>query len=209
MLAAIVALVAAVPAPDPARAAVTICLAPASAQMATNNSADAVEAVRQTFTSFLSGPTISTTPLSARLAIQAREEAKQVGCQFVLYATVRHQRKAGSGFMGRIAGSMAQSAATQVSGGGLGASAVRAAATAAADAAGSLAANTRERDEMSLTYRLEDATGKTVLEHTGRRKASADGEDLLTPLVEPAAEAVAGVATKAGERPAPPERANP
>ena len=49
----------------------------------------------------------------------------------------------------------------------------------------------RSRDQMTLTYRLEAAGGRAVLEKTHKRRASADSEDMLTPLVEAAAEAIA------------------
>src|SRR5206468_3003036 len=53
-----------------------ICLGPTSVESAAGNAVNAMNAVRETFTSFLTGPTISVTPLSSRLSSQAREEAK-------------------------------------------------------------------------------------------------------------------------------------
>ena len=54
-----------------------ICIAPPTAQMASGSSTDAANAVRESFTSFLTGPSLAVTPLTARLASQAREEAKR------------------------------------------------------------------------------------------------------------------------------------
>ena len=56
-----------------------ICLAPATVEAAPSGS-DPVAAVRETFTSFLSGPTLGVTPLNARLESQVRQEAKLTGC---------------------------------------------------------------------------------------------------------------------------------
>ena len=71
-----------------------------------------------------------------------------------------------------------------------------AAAGAAAGAASDYAANSQVKDELTLKYRLESAAGKVLIEKADERKAKSDGEDLLTPLVRPAAEAVAQAAAK-------------
>src|SRR5690242_3176027 len=77
---------------------VTICLAPTTAQMASGNAADGSMAVRETFASYLTGPTLAATPLNARLASQAREEAKQASCRYVLYTSMKLERgKSGGG----------------------------------------------------------------------------------------------------------------
>ena len=181
-------------------AATTICLVPASTQMATNNATQAMTAVRESFTSFLTGPTLTLTPLTARLAGQARLEAKQAGCGYVLFVTLKHERKSSDNrLLGRVVGSAAQQGAYAV-GGAAGSVVARAAAnavaSAAAAAAADLATSTKTRDELELSYRLENIAGQTVAEKTAKRKANSDGEDLLTPLVEQASEQIAGVAAK-------------
>jgi hypothetical protein len=65
-----------------------------------------------------------------------------------------------------------------------------AAAGAATSAASDYAASSRVKDELTLKYRLESAAGKVLIEKSDKRKATLDGEDLLMPLVQPAAEAV-------------------
>ena len=166
-----------------------ICLAPATAQMTTGNSADVMGAVRETFTSFLTGPTLSVTPLNARLVSQAREEAKLADCPYVLFPTIRHEHKTGTGLWGRVAAgaveggawhaaTAAPSAATRVLAG--------AASTGAANMA--VASAIKTKDAMTLEYRLESADGHALLEKKEKRSASSDGEDLLTPLVQGAAE---------------------
>ena len=44
---------------------------------------------------------------------------------------------------------------------------------------------------MSLAYRLETADRKVLLEKSAKRKASSDGGDLMTPLAQQTADAVA------------------
>jgi hypothetical protein len=73
--------------------------------------------------------------------------------------------------------------------------AASAAAGAASAAAWDFATAVRTKDELTLTYRLEGADGAKLVEKTEKRKAESDGEDLLTPLVERAAEAIAAAVT--------------
>jgi hypothetical protein len=179
--------------------AARICLAPTSVQVVTGNANQAIDAVRETFTGFLTGPSLGVKPLTARLESQAREEAKAAACPYVLFTTMKHERKKGSGILGRAVGSAVQHGAWSVAG-GTSSTAGRVAATAAAGAASAaawdFATSVRTKDELTLTYRLEGADGARLIEKTEKRKAESDGEDLLTPLVERAAEAIAAVVTK-------------
>jgi hypothetical protein len=176
-----------------------ICLAPATVE-AVPGGFDPETAVRETFTSFLTGPTLAVTPLQARLVSQAREEAKLAGCSFTLIPTIKHVRKTGGGgFLGKVvAGGVQQGAwsAAGAAGSSVGRIAAGAAAGAAANAASDYAASSQVKDEMTLKYRLESAAGKVLIEKSDKRKAKSDGEDLLTPMVRPAAEAVAQAAAK-------------
>ena len=176
-----------------------ICLAPATVEVVPGGF-DPETAVRETFIGFLTGPTLAVTPLQARLVSQAREEAKLAGCAFLLLPTIKHERKTGGGgFLGKVvAGGVQQGAwsAAGAAGSTVGRVAAGAAAGAAANAASDYAASSQVRDELTLKYRLESAAGEVLIEKSGKRKAKSDGEDLLTPLVRPAAEAVAQVSAK-------------
>lgn len=165
-----------------------ICLAPATAQAALGNSADVIGAVREQFTSFLTGPSVAVKPLESRLASQAREEARLSHCPYVLFPTIRHERK-GSGLLGRVAAGAIQSGAWEVAGRAPSSTTRVLAGTASAGAASySVYSQIRSRDVMNLEYRLESADGRVLLEKKDRRNAGSDGEDLLTPLVQGAAE---------------------
>jgi hypothetical protein len=178
---------------DGAGKAVTqICLAPAMVEAAPQG-VDPLNALRETFASFLTGPTLAVQPLTARLQSQVREEAKLNGCQFLLLPTVKHVRKTGGGgLFGKVASGAVQQGAWSVgsSAGTVGRVVAGAAAGAASSAAYDYAASSRNKDELTLSYRLEAASGAVLLERSEKRKASSDGEDLLTPLVQRAAEAV-------------------
>jgi hypothetical protein len=180
--------------------ATTICLAPASTQMASNTTNEALTAVRETFTSFLTGPSIAAKPLTARLPTQAREEAKAAGCQYVLFVTLKQERKQkGGGVLGRVASSAAQQTAGSIVG-PVGSTAARVASnairSAAIEAASNLATSTKVEDQLELSYRLENGTGQVISEKGAKRKAKGDGEDLLTPLVEQASEQIAAAVAK-------------
>ena len=175
-----------------------VCLAPASAQIASTDPAQASAAVTELVKSYLTGPTLSVTPLTARLASQAREEAHRASCKFVLFVTVKQERKRSSGVLGQIVGRAARDAAWEAN--------VRASTAAtrvatmgavgAARAAADIAATTKTRDELELSYTLESENGAVLKQSTAKRKATSDGEDLLTPLVEHAAEEIAAIVAK-------------
>ena len=175
--------------------AARICLAPATVEGNAGNPDTAMSAVRETFTSFLTGPSLSVTPLTARLESQVREEAKAATCPYLLLTTLKHEHKSsGGGLLGRTVGSAIQQGAWSAAG-SVGSTAGRIATDAAAQAAGAAAYNyataTKVKDELTLGYRLESGSGTVILEKSDKRKAQADGEDILTPEVRKAAEAIA------------------
>jgi len=187
--------------------ATQICLAPAAVEAAPTG-VDPLSAVRETFTSFLTGPSLAVAPLQARLRAQVREEAKLAGCPYLLIPTIKHERKTGGGGMlGKVASGAVQQGAWAVSGAArstVGRVVAGAAAGAATSAANDYAATSRTKDELTLSYRLESASGAPLLERSEKRKAKSDGEDLLTPLVQRAGEAIAAaVASPAPKQTAP------
>jgi len=194
-------MIALLPLADPAgadaqekAAATRICLAPAGVEANSGSTDAAIDAVRETFTKYLSGPSIVAQPLTARLVSQAREEARQAGCPYLVLPTLKHeQKKSGGSLLGRMAAGAAQQGAWEA-GVASGSTAGRIAGTAAYGAAGQAAYNyavtIHNNDEMTLGYRLETADGKVLAERRDKRKAKSDGEDLLTPMVAQAAEAI-------------------
>lgn len=149
------------------------------------NAAEAGTAARDLFVSFLTGPSIQPMALESRVRMQAVEEAKQKGCMHVVTLALSRKRSGGSG-LGRALGQAAGTAAWYVPGGSGAAAVARGVTAGAARALGDLASTTRAKDEMRLDWTL---TTKPAT-HTDRQKASSDGEDLLTPLVQRAAESI-------------------
>ena len=175
-----------------------ICMAPTKVESGSN--ATAGDAARQTFTDFLSGPSLKTSPLQARLEAQVREEAKLAGCQFLLLTTIKHEQKQqGPGVLGRVAAGVVQQGASEVvrgSGSTTGRIVGNAARGAASQAASNYASNVRNKDVITLGFKLEGSDGKVLVEGKDKRTSKADGEDLLGPLVESAAERIFAAAAK-------------
>ena len=165
-------------------------------QGADGNATDVAGAVRDLFTSYLQGPSINIISLESRLAIQANEEAKQKSCDQVLIVSLTRKR-GGSGVFGRALAHAGATAAWHTPIGGVGANVARGAAIAGAQAASEIASNTRAKDEMRMQYRLVATDGRVIVKPKEEKaKASADGEDILTPLVQTASESIASVVIK-------------
>jgi hypothetical protein len=163
------------------------------------NAAELATAIQNSLNQYLKAPNIEIVPLEAVLPAALEAEAKQKECDYVIYANVAHKKGSGGGFgkafsgviaptVGRIGightGSVAGNIAGQV-------------ATAAIVSAGTMAANVKAKDEVTLDVRLQapgnatPATSKQL-----KAKAKADGEDILTPMIEQAAQAILDVGAK-------------
>jgi hypothetical protein len=148
--------------------------------------------LRDLFASYLTGPTLRTITVDARLASQATEEARQKNCNYVLLTSINRKRNDGSG-LGRALGRAAGTAAWHgVPYAGAGTAAARGAAIAGAEAISSMAQATKSKDEVTLEYRIGTVDTVTRAQaKTEKAKAKQDGEDVLTPLVEKASESIA------------------
>lgn len=163
-----------------------------SVRGADGNATELATSLRDLVSSYLTGPSLRTVLLDARLADQALEEARQKNCPTVLSITLT-RKKSGGGAFGRALGDAAGAAAWHLPHGSSAASsAARGAAMAGSAAASSLASNTRARDELQVEYRLSSDGRRALHEGRDSQKAASDGEDLVTPLVERMATAAAG-----------------
>jgi hypothetical protein len=163
-----------------------------SVQGVDGNASDVGSALRELMTSYLTGPSLQPVALEARLLSQAVEEARQKNCGHILVTTLNRKRS-GGGVFGKALGQAAGTAAWYVPGvAGTGAAVARGAVIAGAQAVSTVASSTKAKDEMRLDYKissLDQAAKATPV--TLKAKADNDGEDLLTPLAEKAAEAIA------------------
>ena len=158
-------------------------------QMIAGDQAQAAEALRNSFASYLKTPSVEAITLSARLASAVAEEARQTECDYVLYATMSVKKGGGASMFGRAIGNIAGSAAGHIPGGGSASTgAARSAAIGGVYTTATIVSSIKAKDEVTLEYRLEptDPAGKRAA-NTAKAKASQDGEDILTGLVEKAA----------------------
>ena len=165
-----------------------------------NTGQDVSEPLRQLIMGYMAGPIIEMVPLQARIPAQIEAEARAAGCTHVLYTTVEQKKKGGGlggimskmgpaasmlpgvGALGGASNAIIAGAASQV----IAQASAQAAQQEAMDALTQTQAGTvKARDEITLQYRFVNvAAANPVLEGTLSRKAEADGEDLLSPLVE-------------------------
>jgi len=170
--------------------------------------ADVAEPVRQVLMSYLKGPVIEVIALEARIPVQIAAEAREKGCAYVLYTDVSQTRK-GNGMsmlkkLAPVAGMLpmigggnmgTQIAASAVAQGVMQAQVADAQQDARENAMaainGAQQSNVKAGDSLSLQYRLvrlgED---QPVKADAVVGKARANGEDVLSPMIETVAVAV-------------------
>ncbi len=162
------------------------------AQMSAGDAAQVAEVLRNTFASYLNSPNVELVALSARLPSQALEEAKQSQCDYVLHASLMQKKGGGGGMFGKALGNIASSAVGHLPGGNTaGEAAARSVAITGVYTAASISGSIKAKDELTLEYKLEATDGaKPGVANTAKAKAKSDGEDVFTPLVEKAAQAI-------------------
>ena len=163
-------------------------------QMSSADPAQAAAALRNIFAAYLNSPNIELVALDARLPSQALEEARQSNCDYVLYASLT-QKKGGGGLFEKALGNVAGSAIGRLPGGrNAGEAAARSVAVTGVYTAADISGSIKSKDELTLEYKLESTNAaRPGLASTAKAKARSDGEDVLTPLVEKAAQAVVDV----------------
>jgi hypothetical protein len=170
-------------------AAACIAVMSATVTGVDGNAAESGEAIRDLLVSFLSGPSMQPVTLDARVRPLALEEAKQKGCAYFITTTATRKRGGGGGF-GRVLGQAAETASWYIPGGSGGAAVGRAVSAGTARTLGNMAATTRAKDEMRFEWTVTSLAegARPASPRSEKLKASSDGEDLLTPLVQRAAE---------------------
>jgi hypothetical protein len=150
--------------------------------------------LRSTLTSFLAGSNIETIELKARLDTLAVSEAQRRECDFVLYTTLLRKRSGssnGGGSLNSIMGTGGVS--TKVPG-------VKKATEITNEAArvgSTIATFNKANDELTFEYKLVTSVGaRPVATKSTKAKVKSDGEDVLTPLIESAAQAILNATVK-------------
>ncbi len=188
---------------------VRIGIAPAQAQLGQGNNAQADYAtpIRNAIVYMMNGPAVEIAALDARIPIQLQAEALQKQCDYILMSsvTVKH---AGGGFgkfmkAGSMAANMSPVGMMAHGAGAMVASQAAAQAVAmtaqqhAMDQLANFNGQIRSKDDVTVDYQLY-LTGQSQpkLQNSLKGKAKGDGEDVLTPLIQQAAENILTEVTK-------------
>jgi len=159
--------------------------------------ADLAAAVQNTLTSYLKLPNVEVVVLDSRLASALQSEAQEKDCDYVINATVSH-KKGGGGF-GSMFGSALGSAVGRVGIGHTGSTVGNVAGQVATNAivsATSVSSQMKSKDEITLDLKLNSASGSNVLARNFKAKAKSNGDDIISGVIEQAAQAVADTITK-------------
>jgi hypothetical protein len=160
------------------------------------NATDLSAAIQNTLADYLKAPNIELVRLEAKLPSAVDAEAKEKECDYVIYATVSH-KKGGGGMFGKMVGNIAGAAVSGIGYGNTGAAVAGHAASTAIYTAAAMSGNIKAKDEITLEYKLIPAGGANPsLTNTVKAKAKSNGEDIITPLVEQAAQAIVATAAK-------------
>ena len=167
-------------------------------QLNSGDANQAAEALRNELASYLKAPNVEVIPLSARLAAAISDEARRSECDYVLYSSMSVKKGGGGSMFGRAIGNIAGSAAGHIPGGGSATTgAARSAAIGGVYTTAVIVSSIKARDEVSLEYKLEAINRERQgVANTAKAKASRDGENVVTGLVEKAASEVIATATK-------------
>jgi len=149
-------------------------------------------AIQNSLIEYLKTPKIEIVQLEAKLPSAMADEAREKECDYVIYANVSH-KKGGGGFGGMF-GKVLAPAIGQTGLGSTGSTAGNVAgsvATRAIVSAGSMSANVKSKDEITLDMKLVAASdNSSAFARQYKGKAKSDGEDIISPLIEQAAQAI-------------------
>jgi hypothetical protein len=151
--------------------------------------ADLSAAVRNSLAEYLKVPKVEVINLDAKLASAIDAEAKEKECDYVVFATISH-KKGGGGF--GMFGNALGSAVGRVGIGHTGSTAGNIAgqiATQSIVSATTVSATVKAKDELTLDLRL-NKIGTDVLAKQFKAKAKSNGDDIISQIVEQAAQAI-------------------
>lgn len=158
----------------------------------------AAEGVRNSFASFLKGPNVEVVAIEARLPDQVLAEARQKECDYVLFSNLTVKKGKSGGLFGRaLGGAIGNAAAVAIPyGNTVGEHVARSVAVQTIYTAADVASSIKAKDEVSLEYKLTKLDGAALVSNTLKAKADTDGQDVISPLIESAAGAIAGAVRK-------------
>lgn len=157
------------------------------------NAQELSAAVQNTLAEYLKMPNVEIVRLEAKLPSAIDAEAKEKECDFVIYANVSH-KKGGGGLFGKTLGKLSETVAGRAYGSAdhVG-KATQITIMTAAEASGTVKA----KDQITLEIKLVAAGSQSpVAAKQFQAKAKSDGEDIISQLVEQAAQMIVDASAK-------------
>lgn len=156
------------------------------------NAAELATAIQNSLIEYLKVPGLEVVTIDAKLSSAITAEAKEKQCDYIILANASHKKGGGGGFGGMF-GKVIAPAIGQTGIGHTGSVAGNIAgqvATTAIVSAGSMSANVKSKDQISLDVILQTIDGKAALTKKLSGKAKSDGDDIISPMIEQAAETI-------------------
>lgn len=176
---------------------IRIGIAMPKSQLGQTQGPTAGEPLRIMLIQYLTGPTVESTEIAALLPDQVEAEAKSKQCDYIVYSSLSQKKPTGG--MSFLKNSSALTSMVPILGMTNTMSKVMSASTAATTAtqAATLSSGVKAKTDVVLEYHL-DAVGdeSPVVSNTLDTKANADGEDVITPMVEKEATAIMAEVSK-------------
>ncbi|HLM61806.1 MAG TPA: hypothetical protein VK308_13455, partial [Pyrinomonadaceae bacterium] len=151
------------------------------------NAQELSAAVQNTLAEYLKMPNIEIVRLEAKLPQALEAEAKEKECDFVIHANVSH-KKGGGGLFGKTLGKLSETVAGRAYGSAdhVGKTTQITIMTAAA-----ASGNVKAKDQITLEIKLIAAGSQSpIAAKQFQAKAKSDGEDIITQVVEQAAQMI-------------------
>jgi hypothetical protein len=158
------------------------------------NAADLAAAIRNSLIEYLKVPNVELVSLDAKLQGAIDAEAKQKECDYVIYANVSHRKGGGGGFGGMF-GMALGNAVARTGIGQTGSTVGNIAgqiATQSIVSATSVAATVKSKDELTLDLRVTKSSSDVLVKQF-KAKARANGDDIISQVVEQAAQAIVSI----------------
>lgn len=156
------------------------------------SAADLAAAVRSSLAEYLRVPNVEVVNLDAKLQSAIDAEAQEKDCDFVIYANVAHKKGGGGGF-GSMFGSALGATVARTGIGQTGSVVGNIAgqiATQTIVSATSVASTMKSKDELTLDLRVNKLGGGDVVAKQFKAKAQGNGDDIISKVVEQAAQAI-------------------
>jgi hypothetical protein len=155
------------------------------------NAQELASAIQNTFAEYVKSPSVELVGLEAKLPTAIDAEARQKECDYVIYATASHKKGSGGfgGMFGKTLSSVVSQTGIGYNTGSVAGNIAGQVATTAIASAVTVSANVKAKDELTLEVKLMKGVMPALVKQY-KQKAKGDGDDIITPVVEQAAQAI-------------------